>query len=212
MIRFFAILALLFIASTQAEVRADVLKGTIQQNNANVRLARPNPVRQITNDFSLKQEIPRKAPSVGDVLDTRNFSAFTRAIQGTTDGANKGLVIAWEQWHKAICQNIYQQWKNENPVPGSAAVLIKVSRFGNVSFSVQNLFVNGYGQQGELNRQAFMEAVNRSVDRIDRRLLRFPAGSQRNEVVLTATFAHSDQEYAPDGFDWKRNDFEQIGR
>lgn len=191
-----------------------MLKGTIQQNNANVRLARPvPPLRQVTNDFSLKQEIPRKAPSVGDVLDTRNFSAFTRAMQGTSDGANKDLIIAWENWHKTVCANIYQQWKNENPTAGSSVVLIKVSRLGNVSYSVQNLFVNGYdSQQADQNRQAFQSAIAHAVDSIDRRLLRFPNGSQRSEVVLTATFAHSDQAFAPDGFDWKRNDFENLGR
>lgn len=209
-------LFLLMHSQSSAANAADVLQGRIEQRNAPVRVMRPStPSRPLGNaleQFSqVKTVLPIKSPPpVASILDKGNFSSFTKSMKGTADGADKELLVAWEQWHKNICAGIYDHWLSEGRVPGNGVVAVTVSRFGDINYTLQNFYVDASEQYDENQKAIFEESIARTLHSLDRNLLRFPLRSRRSEVHLTTTFAHSDREGGPQGYTWKRGDVERV--
>lgn len=197
-----------------------LFQGRVEQRNSLKRVTRPampsKPVGEalehVSNSVKKKTGADTKlaATSLTAMLDKGSFDTFAKTLQGTADGADKELVVAWEHWHKNLCSVIYQRWIDCGNIPGDASIDIHITRGGDVDFQLKDYSVNPTEQFSTNQKEMFEHAVGRTLQLVDPIALSFPARSQRNEVNLTTKFTYSDREDGPQGYTWKRDDVERV--
>jgi hypothetical protein len=223
-------------SSSSRNAAGHLLKGKIEQHDGGRRLQRPAmPSLAASVDQSTGKSGSAPATRLSSAMDlgsdgfTLNFNNRTAQSDDTTRGAkgdvlvgeaeNSALVIAWENWHKRVCEAIFEHWKVNGNLPGVAHARLHFTRDRHVSVVVQDVYVDPLVYQilpvgshmspQDLDHQYRMEVLE-SVSFLDGSpLLEFPSASKRTEVLLTPAFRGTS---GPANFTWKRDDFERVPR
>ena len=128
-----------------------MLKGSVQKEDALMRIERPSNNEGMGQSNSLRLSRPSSSPLTG-LVDTNRFSSsansslhsdtahlglvqpnnFQSLSANKFDlGADRGsreLLIAWERWYKQLSGAIYARWSQVADVPGHAVVRITVTK------------------------------------------------------------------------------------
>lgn len=119
------------------------------------------------------------------------------------DAKDESMMIAWEAWHKRVCESIQRYWVSEPDIPaGDARVSVDIGRDGSIDFH----YVSFKGTKQD--QSYFEDAVKHTLQGIEHsRALIFPKGSQRSHVAFVARF-QTDSEH--EGYDWQHGDYERV--
>jgi len=210
-----------FPLSTQAE--SEVLQGSVEENDALTRLARPNLNSGVGKSDSLRLGRPGNASPLKGLVDTSKFSGPLKGnLKSDTgslglvqpdefknlsadkfdlgaDRGSKELTIAWELWYKQLSGAIYRRWSQVADIPGHAIVRVTVTR----ERSLSAVMVKSSG-----NRE-FDSGLLRAILSLDGNPgLNFPSQSERKVVALESDYiAGTDIE---PGYSWIKNDYERV--
>ncbi|MBX9686335.1 MAG: hypothetical protein K2X27_06505 [Candidatus Obscuribacterales bacterium] len=223
-----ASLVLLFHAAAQA----DPLHGKVERSS-NARVSRPSMPSRPMGD-ALDQVSQRgghhkagfnlAATSVSNLLDKNAFDLnylqgsprpdFSKASETKKAAAgeeDKELLIAWEEWHKNLCSNIYRFWQIYGTVPGNGSVTLNISKDGDVDFDLRDFQINHFEQFSPNQRDLFERSVNQTLHMIAHsEFLAFPARSKREKVTLSTRFSFTEADDGPSGYTWKKGDYEKV--
>lgn len=213
----------------------DTLQGRVEQRNANTRLNRPAmPSRPLGDALEHvpsgsgtrhKSGFDLAASSVSNLLDKHSFDFNYRpesgkgdipdrgnkALKTGVDASDKELVVAWEEWHKRLCSSIYHYWLTYGNIPGDGVVVLYVTKDGDVDFELQDFHVNPFEQFTPQQRELFDQSVARTLQMLAHTdILTFPARSQRRDVTLSTKFSFTEQDDGPQGYTWKKGDYERV--
>lgn len=229
-------LALMLSLILQATCFADdPLQGRIEQRNALTRVSRPampsKPLGDALEHVSSgsgnhhKSGFDLAASSVADVLDKHYFefnypSTDTKAdspdrtdktLKSGDEASDKELIVAWEEWHKRLCANIYHYWLIYGNIPGNGTVVLHILRDGDIDFELQDFHVNLFEEFSAEQRELFDRSVAHTLQMLAHSdILAFPERSQRKDVTLSARFSFTEQDDGPQGYTWKKGDYERV--
>lgn len=222
-------LALLLPAPCLAD---EVLQGRIEKANARVnRPAMPSkPLGDALDHISAGKHsragFDLTASSVANLLDKHAFDFSQNAFEGQNSklgasasesstqpvdsASDRELVIAWEAWHKRLCEHIYHHWLSLGRVPGEGVVVLHVTRDGKIDYDLQDFHTELFDESVPEQRMLFDECVGETLKALNHKeVLPFPARSRRTEVFLSTRFSfrHGD---GPSGYNWKKGDYERV--
>lgn len=219
---------LVLVAGPTQSVRAEVLQGGVQKEDAFTRLARPDgPMGGNANvNVPMRLQRPMTAPPIGNsmkgLVDTTAFSAPLRgnAAQDDphfgllkpsefnpanskfdlgTDRNSRELTLAWEAWHKQLSKEIYKRWSDVATVPGAATLRLTVSR----EHTVTPVMVKSSG-----NRMFDDVLISTVMTLNGNPGLTFPSKSERRSVSFEADYVAA-TDIQP-GYSWVKNDVEKV--
>lgn len=200
----------------------DMLKGSVQKEDALMRIERPSNNQGASQSNSLRLSRPSTSPLTG-LVDTSKFSnpssdnlrsdaAHLGLVQPNNFqslsankfdlGADRGsreLLIAWERWYKQLSGAIYTRWSQVADVPGHAVVRITVTKDRELRASM----VRSSGDRDF--DHGLMDAIM-SLDKNPG--LTFPGQSQRKLVSLESDYIAGTN--IEPGYNWVRNDVERV--
>jgi hypothetical protein len=217
----------------------DLLQGEVHQSDHLTRIKRPDtlPLLQSATHSAQGQKSDRKSA----LIDLNDFefakkmiaaprvprmdnTAFAADLQPPSQEPfhqpqrsevdDREMIIAWEQWHKRLCEALYQNWTRFSfgLVPGSAHTTITVTRNHNITVTVGEIDVDPRAAvffHVSDPQETFANRVLTSVRILDgSALLEFPARSRRTEVTITPNFEASIGNSS--GYDWKHGDIERV--
>lgn len=216
-----------------ANAQQKTLKGRVESRTGN-RLSRPampaSPLGDVFDNIGkpgqaggkLNAQAAKKDPL--DALKKDDFNFRAQLMQSSkndpeetkaaeADQKDRDLMIAWDAWHKRVCEAIQRNWIAEPHIPhGDEKVAVNITRDGRVHFHMLNyqhqtpsseLFDTK--REHEIEFEAAVANTLRGIER--KKVLIFPAGSLRKQVEFTARFqTDADSE----GYTWKQGDYEKV--
>ncbi len=207
-----------FLPATQAEV----LQGSVEEDDAATRLARPSNNNGTGQSDSLRLSRPTNAPLNG-LVDTNQFSnPSSNNLKSDTPslglvqpnkfqdlsankfdlGADRGsreLMIGWERWYKQLSGAIYGRWSQVADIAGHAVIRITVTNQRELSAILVKSSGSSAFDNGLLNA---ILSLNGNPG------LTFPAQSQRQSVSLESDYIAGTN--IEPGYNWIRNDYEKV--
>jgi hypothetical protein len=208
--------------SQAAMADSEILKGSVQEEDAITRLARPSNNNGKAQSGSLRIDRPTSAPLTG-LVDTDKFSnplsgnlksdsadlglvqpdKFQNLSANKFDvGADRGsreLMIGWERWYKQLSGAIYGRWSQVADIPGHAIVRITVTN----ERELTAILVKSSGSS------AFDSGLVNAILTLNGNPgLTFPVGSQRKSVSLESDYIAGTN--IEPGYNWIRNDYEKV--
>lgn len=210
-----------------------VLKGKVEQRDKPVRLQRPGtPVLESSKGATSAKTASASAVNSATMgLGSDDFLFNFKKGTGKSDNigsaksggplegeAESGeLVIAWEQWHKRVCEAIFQKWRVNGNLPGVAHVRLHFTRDRHVEVTVEDVHIDdsvysvlpvGEPATPEDLQEEFAAQILDSVSPLDGSpILDFPAKSKRRAVTFTPAFRGT---RGPANFTWKKDDYEHV--
>jgi len=208
--------------SPAAIADGEVLKGSVQEDDAITRLARPSNSDGTPQSGSLRLSRPTNAPLTG-LVDTNKFSSplsgnlskdsaslglvqpdkfqdlSANKFELGTDRGSRELMIGWERWYKQLSAAIYGRWSQVADIPGHAIVRITVTNERVLSA----ILVKSSG-----NRVFDSGLVDAILSLNGNPGLTFPAQSERKSVSLESDYIAGTN--IEPGYNWIRNDYEKI--
>ena len=218
------------LSADTTSIASKSLKGRVEARNGN-RLSRPAMPASPLGDsldgigkpgVKLNALAAKKDPLDAFKKDDFNFRlqlmkstkgdpAEKRAAEA--DLKDGDLMIAWDAWHKRVCQAIQRHWVAEPHIPhGDERVAVDITNDGRVHFHM----LNYHHQSSEVelfedrrdHELGFEDAVASTLRGIEhQRVLVFPKGSQRKHVEFVARF-QTDADH--EGYTWKQGDYERV--
>lgn len=213
---------------------SQTLKGRVEARTGN-RLSRPampaSPLGDVLDSITkpgaagvkLNAQAAKKDPLDAFKKDDFNFRLqLMQSSKGDpeekkaaeTDLQDGDLMIAWDAWHKRVCEAIQRYWVAEPHIPhGDERVAVNITKDGRVHFHMLN-YHHDPGNSSELfdsrreHEIEFEEAVANTLRGIEhKKVLIFPNGSHRKHVEFVARF-QTDADH--EGYTWKRGDYEKV--
>lgn len=207
----------------------DVLQGRVEGRHAAARLTRPampskpagEALEYVSNSAARGQRksgFDLAASSVSNMLDKGSFDLNKGSgpgdkaeLKADLDTTDKELVIAWEDWHRRLCKDIYNYWLDYGNIPGEGSVMLHVNRSGDIDFELQNFHVDAAEQFSPRQKEMFERSISRTLQMLDHTdTLAFPERSQRQTVNLSTRFTFTETGAGPQGYSWKRGDYERV--
>jgi hypothetical protein len=214
-----------------------LLRGKIEQRDGFVRLQRPALPKLATSNESNSGKVSGNAQRSPFDLGADGFSLNFNNQSGVADDTagsggtkakvdplvaeaeNDAMVIAWENWHRRVCQAIFERWRVNGNLPGVGHARLRFTRDRHIEVIVEDIRIDDdvYSilpigariSPEELDQQYRAEILD-SVQPLDGSpVLAFPENSKRREVVLTPAFRGT---RGPANFTWKKDDYEHIQR
>jgi hypothetical protein len=229
--RFVVLSSLALLVSQTAGLAQDPLQGRIESRNGLSRLNRPAmPSRPLGDAMEHlppsasgghhKSGFDLAASSVSNLLDKQAFNfgnteakadSSKSAVKGGIDATDRELVVAWEEWHKRLCSTIYHYWLTYGNIPGEGSVRLNVTRDGEIAFMLEDYHVSPFEQFSPQQRDMFDHAIAQTLQYMSHTdVLIFPEKSQRKDVTLSTKFSFSEQDDGPQGYTWKKGDYEHV--
>ncbi len=206
------------------QCNAETLQGSVQEDDAITRLARPSTLKGNANQKnSLRIERANSNAPLSGLIDTSKFNrplsgslksssaslglirpdAFKNLSADKFDlGADRGsreLTVAWERWYHQLSAAIYARWSQVADVPGHAVVRITVTKNRVLNANLVRSSGNSEFDRGLL--QAILTLSGNPG-------LNFPSQSQRKVVSLESDYIAGTN--IDPGYSWIRNDVEKI--
>jgi hypothetical protein len=147
---------------------------------------------------------------------TENLTPLTEKVTSLASKSEdeEGL-IAWEAWHKRVCQAIYEEWEINSKIRGIAHTTLRFTRNHHIICSIQDVDVipemSNRPPWMAVNQKAledeFVREIMVTVQSVDGNpILEFPAKSQRTETSMSPFF----KKMGDSGFDWRKDDYEHV--
>jgi hypothetical protein len=147
----------------------------------------------------------------GSAESDKSASKTEEKLNSKADKNDNEMVLAWEEWHKRLCASIYHYWLMYGNIPGEGTVTLNVTREGEIDFELNDYNVNPQEQFSMEQRELFSHAINHTLQFLAHTdVLTFPEKSQRKEVTLTTRFSFTEREDGPQGYSWKKGDYERV--
>lgn len=225
----------------QAEPLKDetVLKGKVQASDRVVRLQRPklprldaqspvgNPgqLKAAVNasDFNFSLKSSQNGSGITYTAETpeRDDSAAPTQQDAkplASEAEDADMVIAWEQWHKRVCQAIYENWIRNSKIPGIAHTTLTVTRDHHITVDVRDVNIAPHALEmlpragasfrvDQLNDE-FVREIQATISVLDgTSILEFPSGSRRTTTSFHPYFSKDGD---MNGYEWRRDDYERV--
>lgn len=219
--------------NSPASAQQKTLKGRVESRTGN-RLSRPampaSPLGDVFDNIGkpgepgvkLNAQAAKKDPL--DALKKDDFNFRLQLLQSSkndpeetkaaeADQKDRDLMIAWDAWHKRVCEAIQRNWVAEPHIPhGDERVAVNITKDGRVHFHMINYHHQTTSselfdtqREHEIEFEAAVANTLRGIER--KKVLTFPNGSLRKQVEFTARFqTDADQE----GYTWKQGDYERV--
>ena len=211
-----------FNSSSAAYCQSEVLKGSVQEDDAITRLSRPSNDNGTAQSGSLRLSRPISeplnglvntdkfaAPLSGDLKsDTANLGLVqpnnfqdlsANKFDLGTDRGSRELMIGWERWYKQLSGAIYSRWSQVADISGHAIVRITVTNDRELNAILVQSSGNSAFDRGLINA---ILSLNGNPG------LTFPAQSERKSVSLESDYIAGTN--IEPGYNWIRNDYEKV--
>ena len=161
--------------------------------------------------FSFNCHAEGKQQGISDQADTRHPDKNERNLSAGLDTNDRELIIAWDEWHRRLSANLYHQWLSYGTVPGEGTVILHITRDGGIDLELKDFRVNLFEEFSPEQRELFHQCLNLTVQALQHsNALTFPERSQRKDVTLGTKFTYTEQENVPQGYTWKKGDYERV--
>lgn len=218
---------------SHATTTTSALKGRVEARTGN-RLSRPampaSPLGDVFDNVGkpgeagvkLNAQATKKDPL--DAFKKDDFNFRLQLMQSSKDDPEEkkafeadakdgDLMIAWDAWHKRVCEAIQHYWVREPHIPhGDERVAVNITKEGRVHFHMLNYHHRTNSSELFDTRRdheiEFEEAVANTLRSIEhKKVLNFPGGSLRKHVEFVARF-QTDADH--EGYSWKQGDYERV--
>ncbi len=211
-----AVLVLGSLFVSVADVAAQVLKGSVEEENlrltpgkgagaagehgsTSLRIQRsPLSGSLVEPSAFLQPQSPAAAP-LGGMVDIGDFSKLPRNFDLGAERQSREMVLAWERWHHQLSQAIYERWGRIANRKGRATISVTITRYRHIIPRVLQSSGNPEFDSGVV--EAIMSLDGNPG-------LSFPSKSQRQQVSFEADYIAGST--VQSGYSWVKNDYERV--